>query len=45
LKQYKDIISDKKRMLEHEFKEKNKLNEKNPDKVPLIVSISASEIN
>ena len=45
LKQYKDIISDKKRMLEHELKAKNKLNEKNPDKAPLTVSISAAEIN
>ena len=45
LKQYKDIISDKKRMLEHEFKQKNKLNGKNQDKAPLTVSISASEIN
>ncbi len=45
LKQYKDIISDKKRMLEHEFKQKNKLNGKNSDKVPLTVSISAAEIN
>lgn len=45
LKQYKDIISDKKRMLEHEFKEKNKLNEKNPDKAPLTLSISGAEIN
>ena len=45
LKQYKDIISDKKRMLEHEFKQKNKLNAKNPGKAPLTVSISASEIN
>ena len=44
LKQYKDIISDKKRMLEHEIKQKNKLNKKNPDKAPLTVSISASEI-
>jgi hypothetical protein len=32
-------------MLEHEFKQKNKLNAKNPDKAPLTVSISASEIN
>ena len=45
LKQYKDIISGKKEHLEHEFKQKNKLNAKNPDKVPLTVSISASEIN
>ena len=45
LKQYKDIISDKKRMLEHELKAKNKLNEKNPDKAPLSVSISTAEIN
>ena len=45
LKQYKDIISDKKTMLEHELKAKDKLNAKNPDKVPLTVSISASEIN
>ena len=45
LKQYKDIISDKKRMLEHEFKEKNKLNSKNPDKTPLTPSISATEIH
>ena len=32
-------------MLEHELKAKNKLNEKNPDKAPLTVSISAAEIN
>jgi hypothetical protein len=32
-------------MLEHEFKQKNKLNGKNQDKAPLTVSISASEIN
>ena len=45
LKQYKDIIHDKKRMLEHEYKEKNKLNAKNPDKAPLTLSISGAEIN
>ena len=45
LKQYKSIITGKKEHLEHEFKVKNKLNAKNPDKVPLTVSISASEIN
>ena len=45
LKQYKDTISDKRRMLEHEYKQKRKLNEKNPDKVPLTLSISAAEIN
>jgi hypothetical protein len=38
-------MSDKKRMLEHECKQKRKLNEKNPDKSPLTLSISGAEIN
>ena len=45
LKQYKDIINDKKRTIEHEFNVKNKLNPNNPDRVPLEVNISKSEIN
>ena len=45
LKQYKDIMNDKRRMLNHEYKEKNKLNSKNPDKVPLMLSISGAEID
>jgi len=45
LKQYRGIITGKKEHLEHEFKQKNKLNAKNPDKVPLTVSISTAEIN
>ena len=45
LNQYKDTISGKKSMLEHEFKQKNKLNSKNPDKAPLTLSITEAEIN
>ena len=45
LKQYKNIINGKKEHLEHEYKEKNKLNKKNPDKAPLTLSISGAEID
>jgi len=45
LKQYKDIIEGKQEHLKHEFKEKTKLNKKNPDRAPLTLSISAAEIN
>ena len=45
LKQYKDIIEGKQEHLKHEFKEKSKLNKKNPDRAPLTLSISAAEIN
>ena len=45
LKQYKDIMKDKKRMIEHEFNVKNRLNNRNPDKAPLTVKISNAEIS
>lgn len=44
LKQYKDIIKDKKRMIEHEFNAKNRLNSQNPERAPLGVKISNAEI-
>ena len=45
LKQYKDIMKDKKRLIEHEYKAKNRLNRKNPGKAPLEVNISDTEID
>ena len=45
LKQYKDIIKDKKRMIEHEFNAKNRLNSNNPNRSPLEVNISKAETN
>ena len=44
LKQYKDIMKDKKRMIDHEFNAKNRLNSQNPERAPLQVKISNAEI-
>lgn len=44
LKQYKDIMKDKKRMIDHEFNAKNRLNSQNPERAPLEVKISNTEI-
>ncbi len=44
LKQYKNIMKDKKRMIEHEFNAKNRLNANNPERAPLSVNISNTEI-
>ena len=43
LRQYKDIMKNKKRMIEHEFNAKNRLNKNNSDRYPLEVNISKAE--
>ena len=37
-------MKDKKRMIEHEFNAKNRLNANNPEKKPLNINISNAEI-
>jgi len=37
-------MKDKKRMIEHEFNAKNRLNANNPERAPLSVDISNTEI-